>query len=86
MLDLASRTLFTANAFDATMNIIDVRHCMATDHSRCAQGSPRIAVGAVPVVSSSDREFHTVYTSSIFDRKESMVDLRHPCAKHMCFR
>ena len=86
MLDLASQTLFTANAFDATMNIIDVRHCTATDHSRCTQTSPRIAVGAIPVVSQTDPTYNTVYTSSILDRKQSMVDLRHPCANYMCFR
>jgi DNA-binding beta-propeller fold protein YncE len=82
----STRTLFTTNNNNASVSVIDVRHCNATDRSHCPATSPTIAVGYGPVVSMADPIRKTLYVSNTFDGTESMIDLRHPCRHHMCMR
>ena len=82
----STRTIFTTNVLDASMNIVDVRHCKASDHSHCAATSPRIAVGIFPIASAVDARRNTLYASNGGDLTESIINLRHPCSHHLCFR
>jgi DNA-binding beta-propeller fold protein YncE len=84
--DPYGRRVFTSNVFDASMNVINVRHCSASDHSQCQRKSRRIAIGPFPVVAWADPVRNTIYANSVGDAKEWIINLRHPCRHHLCFR
>ena len=82
----SGRTLFTHNIFDSTVSVIDIRHCNGADRSGCPTRPRRIAVGYAPLGSTPSPSNGTVYVSTNEDRSQSLIDLRHPCRHHLCFR
>lgn len=68
-LDQTTRTVYTANAQDSTVSVIDV----ATPITRRPGTPPRVAVGSLPEAIAIDQANHTVYMTNTFDGTISML-------------
>ena len=78
--------VYTTNADNATISVINARRCNAVDTSGCRATSPRIAVGYFPTVTYVDPIRHTLYVENAQDLTASLINTRHPCRPNLCFR
>jgi DNA-binding beta-propeller fold protein YncE len=71
-LNQTTRTVYTANALDATVSVIDV----ATPTTRHPANPPRVAVGSLPEAIAIDAANHTIYIADAFDGTVSILPER----------
>src|SRR5262249_39832169 len=79
LIDPSSHNVFTVNAADATVTVIDRAACSATHPSGCGKRFPRVPIGSIPLDLDLDPLHHTVYTANAPDRSVSVIDARRPC-------
>ena len=70
--DQFTRTVYTANALDATVSVIDVGIPIA----RHPASPPRVAVGSLPEAIAIDTGDHTIYIADAFDGTVSILSER----------
>jgi DNA-binding beta-propeller fold protein YncE len=73
-IDPQTHHVYVVNGGDASVSILDDRHCNATDTSGCNH-IPKIEVGSSPNDLTLDTNNHTAYVPNFFDNDASMFAL-----------
>jgi YVTN family beta-propeller protein len=76
-LDQTTHTVYTANAFDATVSVVNVTR-RAIRHP--SGQPPRVAVGSAPEATAIDLGNHTIYIADAFDGTISILPEQPVCA------
>ena len=70
----ATHTLYTTNAGDGTVSVINTATCNSLVATSCGRTPPRITVGNQPVDAAYDPATHTLYVANFSDGTVSMID------------
>ena len=69
-----SHTLYVANSGDNTVSVVDLATCSSGNVSGCAQASPTIRVGSLPLGVAVDEATDTVYVANAVDDTVSVIN------------
>jgi YVTN family beta-propeller protein len=72
--DYTTHTLYIANSGDNTVSVVNLATCSSGNLSGCAQVSPTIGVGSLPLGVAVDEATATVYVANAADNTVSVVD------------
>lgn len=72
--DYTSHTLYVANSGDNTVSVVNLATCSSGNVSACAQASPTIRVGSLPLGVAVDEATDTVYVANSVDDTVSVIN------------
>ena len=72
--DYSTNTLYVANANDNTVSVVNLATCSSGNVSGCAQTSPTISVGNLPLGVAVDQATDTVYVANAIDDTVSVIN------------
>ena len=72
--DYTTHTLYIANSGDNTVSVVNLATCSSGRLSGCAQASPTIGVGTLPLGVAVDEATDTVYVANAVDNTVSVIN------------